>query len=174
MLASFITSYGRLKLYELIEATGFSNVLYFDTDSIIYIETQENHHIYHGTGYRQPWLGYLKCELQGLEKEHGKCIEFLSTGPKSYSLKFADEYCMTKIKGFSLSTENLEHINHDVMKDMILNQRNDPVKMNNFVIRHAPNSLGLETRSESKTFNFSYDKGNIDWKTWEILPLRDL
>eukprot|EP00854_Cymbomonas_tetramitiformis_P016494 gene16494-19584_t len=148
VLAAFITSYGRLKLYELMEVVGYDNVLYFDTDSIIYTETEENYHVYHGTGYRQPWLGYLKCELQELEKEHGKCVEFLSTGPKSYSLKFSDGYCMTKIKGFSLSVDNLQHINHDVMKDMILNQRNEPVKMNNLVIRHVSNSLALEVRSE--------------------------
>eukprot|EP00854_Cymbomonas_tetramitiformis_P008999 gene8999-10665_t len=49
VLAAFITSYGRLKLYELMEAVGYYSVLYFDTDSILYTETEENYHVYHGT-----------------------------------------------------------------------------------------------------------------------------
>jgi hypothetical protein len=43
VIASFVTAYARLELYEVINKLGKS-VLYFDTDSIIYIEDVSRGH----------------------------------------------------------------------------------------------------------------------------------
>ena len=77
-------------------------VLYFDTDSIIYVEDGSKNI---KTG---DMLGDLKDELKG------KVIKsFVSTGPKLYSFKYGDNEQKSAIKGFTLNHENSTILNHN-------------------------------------------------------------
>ena len=170
-LAAFITGYGRLKLYSLLKAVGFENVLYMDTDSVTYKETPENYYVYHGDKIMGPWFGMCKCELKKLEVKHGKCIEFVATNDKSYSMKFEDGHTSSTLSGFPINPERRQNINHDVMRDMVIGTNTRPVSIKERVIRHQSKSLGLETRIQSKTFSYTpYDKG-VEIDDYVIVPL---
>ena len=75
--AAFVTAHARLKLYSELEKIG-DRVLYFDTDSIIYISRPNSY-----TPVLGNYLGDLTNEL-----EKGDYIEeFVSAGPKNYGYK---------------------------------------------------------------------------------------
>ena len=72
VLASFVTCYARIKLFECLDRLG-DRVIYYDTDSVIY--KLEGTALPCGDN-----LGELKDELEG------DCIiEFVSAGAKNYS-----------------------------------------------------------------------------------------
>jgi len=74
-VASFTTSWARLRLYEALELLG-KRVLYFDTDSIIYLEepSQPN-----------PSLGDYLGEFTSELEADDYITEFVSGGPKTYA-----------------------------------------------------------------------------------------
>ena len=76
-LATFTTCWAQLKLYSILEKID-RNVLYYDTDSVIYLSK---------TGGNDVPLGdYLGEHTNELETgEH--IIEFVSGGPKNYAYK---------------------------------------------------------------------------------------
>ena len=75
-IACFTTSHARLMLYNKLDYLN-DKVLYFDTDSIIYVD---NHTKNFKTG---DMLGDMTDELSGKG-----FTNFVSTGPKSYSFKY--------------------------------------------------------------------------------------
>ena len=76
-VAAFVTSYGRLRLYNEIDKLG-TRCLYFDTDSIIFISRP---------GEYEPKLGnYLGEFTNEIDPKDGNYIvEFVSAGPKNYA-----------------------------------------------------------------------------------------
>ena len=93
-IACFTTSQARLTLYNKLDYLQ-EKVLYFDTDSIIYIDD--------GTKSVKTgdMLGDMTDELSGKG-----ITNFVSTGPKSYSFKYGDNEQKPAIKGFTLNHEN--------------------------------------------------------------------
>ena len=80
-------------LYEKLQYLN-DKVLYFDTDSIIFVDDGTN---IVKTG---DMLGDMADEISG------KGINsFASTGPKSYSFKYGDNEQKSAIKGFTLNHE---------------------------------------------------------------------
>ena len=106
-IACFTTSHARLMLYNKLDYLK-EKVLYFDTDSIIYandgtknIETGD-------------MLGDMTNEISG------KGISsFVQTGPKSYSFKYGNDERKSAIKGFTLSHENNNLLNHDSLSKIV-------------------------------------------------------
>ena len=79
-LASFTTMWARLKLYSVLD-TLKENVLYFDTDSVIF-KTQKNDDLsYLPIGN---YLGELTNEISA---QDGYIVEFVSGGPKNYAYR---------------------------------------------------------------------------------------
>ena len=76
-LATFTTYWARLKLYSVLEQLN-RNVLYYDTDSVIYMSRP---------GQYEPPLGdYLGKPTDELDSgEH--IVEFVSGRPKNYAYK---------------------------------------------------------------------------------------
>ena len=77
-VASFITAYARLELFRLIErieSVREGRVLYFDTDSVVFIEQDGDPEIKCGD-----YLGELTDEIP----EGHICDTFVSLGPKNY------------------------------------------------------------------------------------------
>ena len=90
-IASFTTSWARLELCKYLELLK-DQVLYFDTDSIIYLWREGLPEA--GTC---PFLGQMKDETAGVPIH-----EFLTGGPKNYSymLQNGDREC--KIRGLTM------------------------------------------------------------------------
>ena len=115
------TCHARLKLYREIARLG-DRVLYFDTDSIVFISRP---------GEYEPKLGEflgeftdeLQCKDIGCkEKECTKThyiTEFISAGPKNYSFKTDIGTTTCKVRGFTLNKTNKLLINFDSMKEMV-------------------------------------------------------
>ena len=112
-IACFTTSSARLRLYEKLDYLG-DLVLYFDTDSIIYIVRPDGKKIKCGD-----MLSEMTDELDG-EVIKGT---FASGGPKNYSFLYSeDNKSKCTIKGFRLNYENEQILNHQSMIQVIKNE----------------------------------------------------
>ena len=106
VLASFVTTYGRMRLYKLLKMAG-RRALYADTDSLIYIAHTAQEEFELGD-----FLGDLTSEIPP-----GSCItSFVATGPKSYAYLLSNGDSVLKYKGFTLSVEAGECMNMEAMK----------------------------------------------------------
>ncbi|MCP4051885.1 MAG: hypothetical protein GY739_02270, partial [Mesoflavibacter sp.] len=81
VIAAFVTAYARLKLYSYIEKLG-DTVAYFDTDSVVFIETNGEPKVETGD-----FLGDMTDELEGPYGPGSYISEFVSAGPKNYGYK---------------------------------------------------------------------------------------
>ncbi|KAK5643501.1 hypothetical protein RI129_007346 [Pyrocoelia pectoralis] len=118
VLAAYTTAQARLKLYEHLERLE-ERVIYYDTDSIIYVSAPEQ--------YDPPlgqFLGELTDELE--DEGAGSYIkEFVSGGPKNYAYKAwsTSKECdvtVCKVKGISLTYKTSQIINFDKIMKMVL------------------------------------------------------
>lgn len=109
VLAAYTTAQARLKLYGLLEKLQ-ERVLYFDTDSVVYIRRP---------GLWDPplgdYLGELKDETKGVPIQ---C--FVSGGPKNYAYELTDGETVNKIRGFRLDYRSSLSLNFYVMREMIV------------------------------------------------------
>ena len=143
-IACFTTSHARLMLYDKLDYLN-EKVLYFDTDSIIYVDNNTKKI---DTG---DMLGDMTDELSG------KGISsFVSTGPKSYSYKYGDNCEKSAIKGFTLNHENSTILNHDSMCKIVKKQIRELTIINENKITRKNREIVNEYRE--KVFKFGYDK----------------
>ena len=143
-IACFTTSHARLMLYDKLNYLEKA-VLYFDTDSIIYVDDGTKNI---KTG---DMLGDMTDELSD------KAISsFVSTGPKSYSFKFGDDEQKSAIKGFTLNHENSSILNHDSMRKIVKKQIRELTIINENKITRKNREIVNEYCE--KVFKFGYDK----------------
>ena len=156
-IASFTTSWARLRLYEGLETLG-EQALYNDTDSIIYKYDKNNPNhkeIELGDG-----LGDWTDELEG-------CVmvgTFISGGPKNYSYETDDGIFHTKVKGFNLNYSVSKIINHNSMIEVVDNrelERTENFKEIDYfsIVRNKDKSL--KSVIQPKRYMFGYDKRYI-------------
>ena len=162
-VAAFTTSWGRIKLYEGLRTLG-RQVLYYDTDSIIYSYTPGTSDV--NLDFSDQ-LGRWKDELEG-----GYMVgTFVSSGPKSYSytkrspsgkLEF-----VTKSKGLSLNARNSQLVNGPVMEQVVLGKGKVAAALSNpSRIRVVGGRMSAETgtvlsKSEIKKYQFTYCKRRV-------------
>ena len=109
VIAAFTTAYARLKLYDLLDLLQ-ERVLYYDTDSVIYI---------HEPGKPDPPLGDYLGDLTD-ELDPGDYITtFISGGPKNYAYITNNGKSETKIRGITLDYAATKKINLDVMRHLV-------------------------------------------------------
>ena len=108
-IAAFTTCWARLKLYLYLQTLG-EQVLYYDTDSVIYKWSAGLPKVPTGD-----YLGDLKDELGGDYIE-----EFISGGPKNYAYRTAEKKKVEcKVRGFTLNARGQKTLNFDSMKNTI-------------------------------------------------------
>ena len=126
-IASFTTSHARMMLYDVIDKLG-DQVLGFDTDSAWYIQRPGGATIKTGD-----MLGDMTDELDG-----DWIVDWVGTGPKSYSYLTNKGEMVCKVKGFSLNHENSQYINMQSMRDIINKQKRRVTIVNERMITRMP------------------------------------
>ena len=111
-IAVATTAWARIRLYR--ELTKLKNrAIYCDTDSIIYEESKNpTENLSRGN-----FLGDMSSEL----KENDPIVNFVSSGPKSYSFICQSGSATVKLKGFTMNSENAPVLCFRNMKRIILN-----------------------------------------------------
>jgi len=112
-IAIFTTTYARLRLAELIEFIGWERILYMDTDSLMYLLSEnddENVTV-------SPFLGELSSELD----EDDVIVEFSTGGPKVYGFETKKGKCQTKVKGFKLDQRTSAVFSNSNLKKIVRN-----------------------------------------------------
>ena len=138
-ITCFTTSHARLMLYNKLDYLK-EKVLYFDTDSIIYVDDGTKNV---KTG---DMLGDMTDELSGKG-----ITNFVSTGPKSYSFKHGDDDEKSAIKGFTLN-----HKNSTSMSKIVKKQIRELTIINENTIMRKNREIVNEYFE--KVFKFRYDK----------------
>ena len=149
------TAYARMRLQEVMQIIG-DDLVYCDTDSVIFIDDVNSPHPI----VTSSLLGDLKDELEG-----DYILEFVSTGPKSYSYITAGGQSCTKVKGFTLNLEAKELLNHEVLSKFAMNKGPEKVELPNmkFVINKHKRCI-TTVSDKTKKFKVVFDKRQTTWE----------
>jgi len=170
VLAAFTTSSARLKLYSYLEKLQ-ERVLYFDTDSIIYLSRP-------GDEYEAPigsFLGDLTDELE--DYGEGAYIDkFIGAGPKNYLYRVRKPDGSTeskmKVRGFTSSHQMACHLNEASLtkkvKRYLKNRINEKTTIVRGRIERRPDRQ-VVTADRKKDYQIVYDKRWIR-KNGDTLP----
>ena len=167
-VACFTTCHARLKLYDALERLG-ERVLYFDTDSVIYLEETPTQF--------QPVLGsYLGDFASELAKDE-YIQEFVSGGPKNYGYTTNKGKVECKVRGFRLNSEGHTQLNYNVMRQNVQDEIQKPlpkpreiqVTKSHHIVRN-PKNYTLLTEPQHKWYKLVYDKRVIDHNTFKTYP----
>lgn len=146
-VACFTTS-GSWLMYDKLDYLD-KQVLYFDTDSMVYIESLNSKKIETGD-----MLGEMTDELDN-ETIKGS---FVSGGPKTYSFTHGNKQkCV--IKGFRLNHENSQILNHTNLIKMVKKEIKDLTLVNENKITRQNKQIA--NKYEEKVYSFGYDKRTI-------------
>ena len=143
-------------------------VLYYDTDSVIYVEEE---------GQPTPVLGDYFGEFTS-ELDHDDYIEeFVSDGPKNYGYKTKNGHVECKVRGFRLNSEGKTQLNYDLMRQNVLAEIQHPRKeprqtqvVKTYQIVRDPKTYDLYTYPDYKRYQLVYDKRVIDPSTFQTYP----
>ncbi|XP_054722798.1 uncharacterized protein LOC129232694 [Uloborus diversus] len=147
-VAAFTTAWARLKLYEEMDKLG-THVLYHDTDSIIYSSD----------GTNDPPLGNFLGDFTD-ELDGGTISVFVSGGPKNYAYTTSDGETCCKVRGFTLNHRNVQLLNFDSIKQLVLNL-DEPSSINIHnpaKICREPKRRKIMNKVENKMYQIIYNK----------------
>lgn len=153
VIAAFTTCWARLRLYGILDRLK-ENVLYFDTDSVIFIERDDEvDPIVVGD-----FLGDLTSEL----KSGNYITSFVSGGPKNYAYEENDGRQTCKVKGFTLNYENSQLVNFNAIKDLVLGNMNERIRLpaRNKICRNKYENK-VYNRMEDRNYGVVYTKRRI-------------
>jgi len=130
-VASYVTAYARLKLYEImeeIERKRPNSLLYYDTDSVLFWRKLTDPQVDCGD-----YLGELTDEIEKYGSS-ARCIKFVSLGPKNYAfvVKTKDgDITEIKSKGINLSNSAREIITFERMINLAVqySQENNQIQL---------------------------------------------
>ena len=148
-IATFTTCWARLKLLDVLHKVG-ERALYYDTDSIIYVEDSSCPDVHMGD-----YLGQLTDEC----KDGSHIIEFVSGGPKSYAYRESSGETTCKVKGFTLNYTNSHRINFESLKNIVLGGLQDKIELPaSTKITRDKRKYELINREEGRTYKAVYTK----------------
>jgi hypothetical protein len=151
-VAAFVTSYGRLRLYRQL-ALLKDRVLYFDTDSIIYIDK----------GYENPTLGDFLGEFTNELGPDEHIVEFVSAGPKNYAFKLNTGQTKCTVKGFTLNHIASLKINFDTIKEIVTEDRQRKIAVKQQKFWRNNKKWLVYTDEVEKSYGFVYDKRILNY-----------
>jgi hypothetical protein len=146
--AAFVTCHARLKLYSELEKLG-DRVLYFDTDSIIYINR---------VGEYKPILGDYLGQLTSELEQDDYIEEFVSAGPKNYSYRTNGGKYSCTVKGISQNVTTSEKLNFNSIKDIVCSARNKVIEVNQLKFFRSKFDWTVTCEEHKKLYRFVYDK----------------
>ena len=117
-VASFTTCWTCHRLDEAIQLQG-ERVLFFDTDSVIYLEE---------LGQPNPPLGDYLGEFTSELDADDYIVEFVLGGPKNYGYKTKNGKVECKVRGFRLNSEGKTQLSYDVMRQDVFDEIQRPQK----------------------------------------------
>ena len=166
-IAAFTTCHARLKLYQYLDLLK-EQVLYFDTDSVIYRCKPTQPKVPLGD-----YLGEMTDELEG--DDH--IIEFVSGGPKNYGYKTKNGKVCCKVRGFTLNVRGSNQLNYDVMKTNVLREVQEPVDARRLTDVHNPHfftrdptTKRLRVIPRTKQYSLVFDKRVVESQTFMSYP----
>ncbi|CAH3184744.1 unnamed protein product [Porites lobata] len=142
-IAAFTTCHARLKLYESLD-TLQQQVLYYDTDSVVYKWRPGQPSIATGD-----FLGDMTDELEG-----DVITEFVSGGAKNYGYQTRGGKVVCKVRGFTLNVRGSAILNFQTMKENILSELDSP----------------QESRRNLNITNPYYFKRDLEQKQIQVVP----
>ena len=150
VIATFTTCWARLRLLDVLQTVD-RRCLYFDTDSIIYVDKKDSPCNVQVGDY----LGQLTNELE--EDEH--IVQFVSGGPNNYGYLTNKGTEVFKVKGFTLNYRNSQKINFTSMKDIVLNRPEDKIATEpHQAIARNKRKFEIFNREETKVYSLVYTK----------------
>ena len=162
-VAAFTTCHARLKLYESLD-TLQQQVLYYDTDSVVYKWRQGQPFIATGD-----MLGDMTDELDG-----DVITEFVSGGAKNYGYTTQQGKSECKIRGFTLNVRGANVLNFHSMKNNILAELEAPEDtrrttniLNPFFFKRDLERKKIQVVPRVKQYGLVFDKRviNVDTKS---------
>ena len=164
-IACFTTCWARLKLYSHLHTLG-EQVLYYDTDSVIYSWKEGQPQIPTGD-----FLGDMTDELDG-----DTIQEFVSGGAKNYGYETVGGKFCCKVRGFTLNVRGREVLNYHTMKQQILETLEDEEPADSIVVTN-PNHFQrdqtnkkLKLTRQDKQYRLVFDKRVIHRTTKRSHP----
>lgn len=146
--AAFVTAHARLKLFSELEKLG-DRVLYFDTDSIIYISRKVEY---------DPKLGNYLGDLTSELDEGDYIEEFVSAGPKNYGYKTKSGKTSCTVKGFTLNVATKDAINYEAIKRVVLEDREEMIDVEQMRFIRDKHDWTVRTDNSIKKYRFVYNK----------------
>jgi G:T-mismatch repair DNA endonuclease (very short patch repair protein) len=157
-IAAYTTAHARLKLYSYLELLG-KRVLYFDTDSVIYVTRPGEKTLPRGV-----MLGELTNELESYGLG-AYMIEFVSGGPKNYAYIVVNSdgeiigWCC-KVKGITMNATNSALVNFESMKNIVTSDPNHSILLKEMRISRTKDHK-VVTTEQQKTFRAVYTKRQL-------------
>ena len=164
-VACFTTCWARLKLYSHLH-TLQKQVLYYDTDSVIYKWKEGQPHI-----PIDDFLGDMTDELDG-----DTIAEFVSGGAKNYGYETERGTFCCKVRGFTLNVRGREKLNYQSMKAHILQTLEEKEPAEAIAVRNPNHFKRDQTHKkmkltiQDKNYRLVFDKRVIDTNTKRSYP----
>ena len=169
-IAAFTTAQARLKLYSYLDPLR-DQVLYYDTDSVIYSCKPGQTMIALGN-----YLGGMTSELN----EDDYITEFVSGGAKNYGYLSKQGKSCCNVRGFTLNFRGSQYLNYEVMKQNVLEEVTDPLDeerrtvpiTNPYFFVWETKTKKIKTVEGIKQYGLVFDKRVIDKDTFMSYPYR--
>ncbi|KAL9960246.1 hypothetical protein ACROYT_G033681 [Oculina patagonica] len=168
-IACLTTTWARLKLYqEGLSILQPEQILYFDTDSLIYKHREGQPSLPLGD-----YLGDFTNELD----DDDFIVEFAAAGPKNYAYKTKLGKTCCKVRGFSLNVRGSAHLNFETLKDNVKSEVKEPLAETRSIALFNPHKITrdkttktLNTVTEIKRYQVVFDKRVVDANTFMSYP----
>lgn len=126
VMAAFTTCYARLELLKHLDFVG-RQILYCDTDSIIFVSRKTTAHDNSKHLSNYPRLGSCLGDMTS-ELPPGVFIkEFISLGPKSYAYRLCTGEEVCKFKGITLNYRNSKKVTFAAARQLLLNEHKSKI-----------------------------------------------
>ena len=164
VIAAFTTSYARLKLYDLLDLLQ-ERVLYYDTDSVIYVHKQDK---------PNPPLGNYLGDLTNELDDDDYITSFISGGPKNYSYQTKKGKSDTKIRGITMTHSTSQKLTHNVIRELVRlycdpSEESEKVTITRDNITRDKKEKKIVTKKMKKDYRPVYNKRVVN-ENYETLP----